>query len=186
MFTGCPLDLLWMFPECSLDVPWMFPECSLQCEREFHIGCLKEATGVSLTECVAWMFPGCSLDVSWMFPGCSLNVPWMFPTVRARVSHRVSEGGYGRLSHWIRCLNVPWIFAGCFLDVPWMFPECSLNVPWMFPECSLQCEREFHIGCLKEATGVSLTAVPEGSWFCSDQCKRINQVTCTNPSFLIQ
>ena len=39
-----------------------------------------------------------------------------------------------------------------------------------------QCEREFHIGCLAEHNNISLTAVPEEEWFCSDSCKAVNAV----------
>ena len=38
-----------------------------------------------------------------------------------------------------------------------------------------QCEREFHIGCLKRENMCSLKAIPKGAWFCSPKCKGINQ-----------
>lgn len=42
-----------------------------------------------------------------------------------------------------------------------------------------QCEREFHVGCLKAAGKCDLQAVPEGDWFCSQECMRINQLLGT-------
>jgi hypothetical protein len=36
-----------------------------------------------------------------------------------------------------------------------------------------QCEREFHIGCLKNEMGIDLAAIPDGDWFCSNQCTAI-------------
>ncbi|PRW56093.1 Nucleosome-remodeling factor subunit BPTF isoform A [Chlorella sorokiniana] len=36
-----------------------------------------------------------------------------------------------------------------------------------------QCEREFHVGCLKKCGKCDLDAVPEGEWHCSEECERI-------------
>ncbi|XP_062233952.1 uncharacterized protein LOC133931156 isoform X2 [Phragmites australis] len=38
-----------------------------------------------------------------------------------------------------------------------------------------QCGREYHVGCLKEHNMADLTALPEGAWYCSTDCLRINQ-----------
>ncbi|KAF9594157.1 hypothetical protein IFM89_028814, partial [Coptis chinensis] len=37
-----------------------------------------------------------------------------------------------------------------------------------------QCEKEFHVGCLRDHNVVDLKELPEGKWFCSRDCKRIN------------
>ncbi|KAJ1260910.1 hypothetical protein BS78_10G268100 [Paspalum vaginatum] len=37
-----------------------------------------------------------------------------------------------------------------------------------------QCGREYHVGCLKEHNMADLTALPEGAWYCSTDCVRIN------------
>ncbi|GLI61577.1 hypothetical protein VaNZ11_003959, partial [Volvox africanus] len=39
-----------------------------------------------------------------------------------------------------------------------------------------QCEKEYHIGCLREHKMVDMQAVPEGEWFCSDECMKIRQL----------
>ncbi|KAK9058815.1 hypothetical protein SSX86_023658 [Deinandra increscens subsp. villosa] len=39
-----------------------------------------------------------------------------------------------------------------------------------------QCEREYHIGCLREHNMADLKALPKGKWFCSKDCERINAV----------
>ncbi|TVU07494.1 hypothetical protein EJB05_40850 [Eragrostis curvula] len=39
-----------------------------------------------------------------------------------------------------------------------------------------QCGREYHVGCLKEHDMADLTALPEGAWYCSSDCVRINQM----------
>ncbi|KAL1191053.1 Increased DNA methylation 1 [Cardamine amara subsp. amara] len=37
-----------------------------------------------------------------------------------------------------------------------------------------QCEKEFHVGCLKEHNIADLQELPEEKWFCSQGCKKIN------------
>ena len=37
-----------------------------------------------------------------------------------------------------------------------------------------QCEREFHVGCLEKAGLPTLSALPEGDWFCNPTCKEIH------------
>ncbi|KAK3131359.1 hypothetical protein QOZ80_6BG0505360 [Eleusine coracana subsp. coracana] len=39
-----------------------------------------------------------------------------------------------------------------------------------------QCGREYHVGCLKEHGMADLMALPEGAWYCSADCVRINQM----------
>ncbi|WCJ28267.1 Acyl-CoA N-acyltransferase with RING/FYVE/PHD-type zinc finger domain [Euphorbia peplus] len=36
-----------------------------------------------------------------------------------------------------------------------------------------QCEREFHVGCLRESGTCDLKGIPEGKWFCSNDCNQI-------------
>ncbi|KAM0053448.1 putative histone acetyltransferase chromatin regulator PHD family [Helianthus debilis subsp. tardiflorus] len=37
-----------------------------------------------------------------------------------------------------------------------------------------QCEKEYHIGCLREHNMADLKALPKGKWFCCKDCERIN------------
>ncbi|GJN39437.1 hypothetical protein PR202_gb28557 [Eleusine coracana subsp. coracana] len=39
-----------------------------------------------------------------------------------------------------------------------------------------QCGREYHVGCLKEHGLADLMALPEGAWYCSADCVKINQM----------
>ncbi|XP_020549540.1 uncharacterized protein LOC105161480 [Sesamum indicum] len=39
-----------------------------------------------------------------------------------------------------------------------------------------QCEKEHHVGCLKECGMDDLKELPEGKWFCSEDCKWIHSV----------
>ncbi|URE19145.1 PHD [Musa troglodytarum] len=36
-----------------------------------------------------------------------------------------------------------------------------------------QCEKEYHVGCLREQMMADLKELPEGEWFCCDDCSRI-------------
>ncbi|KAL6574913.1 hypothetical protein OROMI_012198 [Orobanche minor] len=36
-----------------------------------------------------------------------------------------------------------------------------------------QCEKEYHVGCLKKCKMADLKELPKGKWFCSDNCKWI-------------
>ncbi|ONK63751.1 uncharacterized protein A4U43_C07F18560 [Asparagus officinalis] len=37
-----------------------------------------------------------------------------------------------------------------------------------------QCEKEYHVGCLKDHNMCDLKELPEGEWFCSTNCSRIH------------
>ncbi|RWR93833.1 zinc finger protein [Cinnamomum micranthum f. kanehirae] len=37
-----------------------------------------------------------------------------------------------------------------------------------------QCEKEYHVGCLKDHQMADLEELPEGKWFCCSDCKKIN------------
>ncbi|KAE9616715.1 hypothetical protein Lal_00034270 [Lupinus albus] len=37
-----------------------------------------------------------------------------------------------------------------------------------------QCEREYHVGCLKDHNMQNLEALPEGNWFCCSDCNQIH------------
>ncbi|BFI06614.1 hypothetical protein MPTK1_2g04330 [Marchantia polymorpha subsp. ruderalis] len=39
-----------------------------------------------------------------------------------------------------------------------------------------QCEREFHVGCLKEHGLANLTELPDGEWFCEKDCQHIHGI----------
>nr|GME14572.1 increased DNA methylation 1 isoform X2 [Ipomoea batatas] len=39
--------------------------------------------------------------------------------------------------------------------------------------CVFQCEKEYHIGCLKKHKIADLKELPEGKWFCCTDCQRI-------------
>ncbi|GAB4833544.1 hypothetical protein Ancab_031787 [Ancistrocladus abbreviatus] len=39
-----------------------------------------------------------------------------------------------------------------------------------------QCEKEYHVGCLKEHKMADLKELPKGNWFCSTECGRIHSI----------
>ncbi|KAL4585280.1 hypothetical protein LXL04_009896 [Taraxacum kok-saghyz] len=46
---------------------------------------------------------------------------------------------------------------------------------WTVIVCN-QCEREYHIGCLREHKMADLEALPKGRWFYKEDCERIHYV----------
>ncbi|KAK6144291.1 hypothetical protein DH2020_021111 [Rehmannia glutinosa] len=59
-------------------------------------------------------------------------------------------------------------FAGCGHD----FSKSGFNGRTVII-CD-QCEKEYHVGCLKEQEIDDLKALPEGEWFCCQQCSNVN------------
>ncbi|KAG8649279.1 uncharacterized protein LOC110607443 isoform X2 [Manihot esculenta] len=49
-----------------------------------------------------------------------------------------------------------------------------------------QCEREFHVGCLRESGLCDLKALPKNNWFCSNDCNRIYMALRSSVSSGIQ
>ncbi|XP_078439998.1 uncharacterized protein LOC144710182 [Wolffia australiana] len=62
--------------------------------------------------------------------------------------------------------------GGCVLCRGHDFSRCGFG-PRTVLLCD-QCEREFHVGCLKENNLGDLKELPEGKWFCSSDCDRIH------------
>ncbi|XP_042510627.1 uncharacterized protein LOC122086021 isoform X2 [Macadamia integrifolia] len=92
----------------------------------------------------------------------------------------------------ILCDQCPSSFhLGCLglEDLPegkWYCPSCSCcicgqsefneNVEQFTEKTVLycdQCEREYHVGCLKKRRRVQLESCPKGNWFCSKKCEKI-------------
>ncbi|KAL3646651.1 hypothetical protein CASFOL_009195 [Castilleja foliolosa] len=51
-----------------------------------------------------------------------------------------------------------------------------------------QCEKEYHVGCLREAGLCDLKELPEDKWFCRDECHKIFQalenLACSRPEVI--
>ncbi|CBI15934.3 unnamed protein product, partial [Vitis vinifera] len=72
--------------------------------------------------------------------------------------------------------------VGCFGD--WFCPSCCCGICGenkfdggseqdnVVFSC-YQCERQYHVGCLRKWGHVKLASYPNGTWFCSKQCKKI-------------
>ncbi|GMH42989.1 hypothetical protein BSKO_10911 [Bryopsis sp. KO-2023] len=55
----------------------------------------------------------------------------------------------------------------------------EVNGKWLSPRTIIicdTCECEYHIGCLRNNKMADLKELPDGDWFCSEQCKRTNSV----------
>ncbi|KAG7961200.1 hypothetical protein I3843_09G004200 [Carya illinoinensis] len=75
-----------------------------------------------------------------------------------------------------RCIrivkNIEADLSGCVLCRGYDFSKSGFG-PRTILLCD-QCEMEFHVGCLREHKMAYLKELPEGEWFCSMDCTRIN------------
>ncbi|XP_015873637.2 uncharacterized protein LOC107410688 [Ziziphus jujuba] len=73
----------------------------------------------------------------------------------------------------IRIINTEDVgFGGCALCRGHEFSKSGFG-PGTVIFCD-QCEKEFHVGCLKDHQMEDLKEVPKGMWFCCSDCHRIN------------
>ncbi|KAL5580147.1 hypothetical protein UlMin_012589 [Ulmus minor] len=76
----------------------------------------------------------------------------------------------------IRIINAPNAggieFGGCALCRGHDFSKSGFDSSTVL-FCD-QCEREFHVGCLKDHGMQDLQELPEGKWFCTPGCERIH------------
>ncbi|KAL0283237.1 UNVERIFIED_CONTAM: Increased DNA methylation 1, partial [Sesamum radiatum] len=71
----------------------------------------------------------------------------------------------------LRCIRVVGTLEPEIGDVPFAGSLSTL----LFPFSSLlSCEKEYHVGCLKEHNIDDLKELPEADWFCCTPCKNIN------------
>ncbi|XP_071722899.1 uncharacterized protein, partial [Rutidosis leptorrhynchoides] len=68
--------------------------------------------------------------------------------------------------------NVEAELTGCALCRAHDFSKSGFN-PRTILLCD-QCEREYHVGCLKTHKMADLKELPKGKWFCSNDCCRIH------------
>lgn len=75
-----------------------------------------------------------------------------------------------------RCIrivkNIEADISGCVLCRGYDFSKSGFG-PRTILLCD-QCEMEFHVGCLRDHKMAYLKELPEGEWFCSTDCTRIN------------
>lgn len=76
----------------------------------------------------------------------------------------------------MRCIrivkNIEADISGCVLCRGYDFSKSGFG-PRTILLCD-QCEMEFHVGCLRDQKMAYLKELPEGEWFCSMDCTRIN------------
>ncbi|GAV58912.1 PHD domain-containing protein [Cephalotus follicularis] len=75
-----------------------------------------------------------------------------------------------------RCIrivrNIEAELSGCVLCRAYDFSKSGFN-PRTILLCD-QCEREYHVGCLKTFKMADLKELPKGKWFCCMDCSRIH------------
>eukprot|EP00898_Chlorokybus_atmophyticus_P004155 jgi/Chlat1/4740/Chrsp308S04736 len=69
----------------------------------------------------------------------------------------------------------------------WYCPSCQCRIcgksefaPEGFNEKTVlicdQCEREYHVGCLRRELGFGLEEIPPGDWYCSEACLQVTEL----------
>ncbi|XP_065853569.1 uncharacterized protein [Euphorbia lathyris] len=118
--------------------------CCQNCPRAFHLACL----GLQ-----------CSPKGPWHCPNCkkSGHVGNLARPIVIRLSREVKSPEYE--------------VGGCAICRAHDFSTGDFDDRTVIL-CD-QCEREFHVGCLRESGSCDLKGIPKDKWFCSNDCNRI-------------
>ncbi|XP_024985515.1 increased DNA methylation 1-like isoform X2 [Cynara cardunculus var. scolymus] len=143
------------------------------CPRSYHEACLHEKSTTP-----GKVFTGKWFRGKWFCPCCQKS---MKP-----VDQRANSLAAGRISgvdpieqitkRCIRIVDNPDKFdlVACSLCRSYDFSQDGFNDRTVIV-CD-QCEKEFHIGCLREHKIDDLKELPVGNWFCCVDCDRIHSV----------
>ncbi|KAF9599022.1 hypothetical protein IFM89_033367 [Coptis chinensis] len=137
--------------------------CCDMCPRAFH----QECVGLSSIPQGKWYCPYC-LTMFEREKSCEYNA-------NAKAAGRVS--GIDPIEQITRrCIRIvetlEFEVGGCALCRRHSFSKSGFN-PSTVILCD-QCEREYHVGCLKEHKMADLKELPKGKWFCCTDCNRIH------------
>ncbi|KAF6134386.1 hypothetical protein GIB67_005778 [Kingdonia uniflora] len=134
------------------------------CPRAFH----KDCVGLSSIPEGKW-FCHCCQNMYKREKSCEYNV-------NAKAAGRVAgvdpiEQITKRCIRIIKTLETE-VLGGCALCRSPSFSKLGFN-PRTVIICD-QCEKEYHVGCLKDHKMGELKKLPAGKWFCCSDCGRIN------------
>ncbi|EXC24900.1 Chromodomain-helicase-DNA-binding protein 4 [Morus notabilis] len=137
--------------------------CCDGCPRAFHERCIN----LPSTSTGTWYCQLCENQYS--------NVKYVEHNANARAAGRVL--GIDPIeqitNRCIRIMNSGEVdFGGCALCGGHDFSKSDFG-PQTVLFCD-QCEKEFHVGCLKDRGMQDLKELPTGMWFCCKDCHRIN------------
>ncbi|PIA54925.1 hypothetical protein AQUCO_00901080v1 [Aquilegia coerulea] len=137
--------------------------CCDMCPRAFHQDCL----GLSDAPQCKWYCPYC-ITMYEREKSCEYNA-------NAKAAGRVS--GVDPIEQITRrCIRIVETseseIGGCVLCRHHSFSTSGFG-PSTVILCD-QCEKEYHVGCLKDHKMADLKELPEGNWFCSGKCSWIH------------
>ncbi|KAL3696574.1 hypothetical protein R1sor_010650 [Riccia sorocarpa] len=120
-----------------------------------------------------WFCPRCQKQEN---TSCS-NARKTTPKLRVKSGSKAGtpaskESPEDRCTHLLKASDT--IVSGCVFCRSGEFAKSGFG-PRTILLCD-QCEREFHVGCLKEHGLANLTELPEGEWFCGKDCQHIHGI----------
>ncbi|KAL0390586.1 UNVERIFIED_CONTAM: Increased DNA methylation 1 [Sesamum calycinum] len=134
--------------------------CCANCPRGFHTECV----GLSAIPQGIWYCKYCQN----MFE----KEKFAEPDANAIAAGRV-PGDDPLEAITLRCIRVVGTLEPEIGDVPFAGAMISARKDFL-PARLLYCEKEYHVGCLKEHNIDDLKELPEADWFCCTPCKNIN------------
>ncbi|KAL4188954.1 hypothetical protein AMTRI_Chr08g204640 [Amborella trichopoda] len=87
-------------------------------------------------------------------------------------SSRNQSAQTSKLTHKNRIKSLPFEVGGCVICRDFDFTKGGFDARTVMI-CD-QCEREYHVGCLKDQGICDLKELPEGKWFCCVDCSMIH------------
>ncbi|KAH7281461.1 hypothetical protein KP509_36G048800 [Ceratopteris richardii] len=131
------------------------------CPKAYHLDCV----GLNRSPEHDWCCPLC---------GEQRQHPWKRTAKGSgRVYYSSSKEKNAERCH--RVIKVPEnVIGGCVFCKNGDFQKSGFG-PKTIMLCD-QCEREYHVGCMKERGIADLQELPAGKWFCSSDCDHIHRV----------
>ncbi|KAL2643333.1 hypothetical protein R1flu_010920 [Riccia fluitans] len=152
-------------------------ECGDGGELVFCNGCPgayhPECAGLVGIPGTKWFCPRCEQQQN---TGCS-NARRTTTKIRIKSGNKAGtpaskESPEDRCTHLLKANDT--VVSGCVFCRSGEFAKLGFG-PRTILLCD-QCEREFHVGCLKEHGLANLTELPEGEWFCGKDCQHIHGI----------
>ncbi|KAJ7298823.1 hypothetical protein O6H91_Y392000 [Diphasiastrum complanatum] len=126
------------------------------CSRAYHLGCTALHN---------------SIDANWSCAHCITKKVTRFTKIQDS-SSMAKDRVQGRCKRVVKAMES--IASGCALCKCGDFTKLGFNERTVLL-CD-QCEKEFHVGCLKVHGMEDLKELPQGEWFCGKDCQHIHEI----------